>query len=357
MKVSLEAPRQQPWLFSMNLDLAGFAGVPLLAMGAAVLASGLGAAQGPLPLWLWLAVVVGVDVAHVHATWLRTYLDPDEWKAHPLRYALVPALAWIFGALLHAHSSLLFWRALAYLAVFHFVRQQLGWVALYQRKEVGLSAFDRYLDRATIYAATLWPLIWWHGHLPRVFSWFVDGDFAGPIAGSVAKFTMPVYLVLLAVFSLRQWVRWKGSGFFPMGKSLVVAGTALTWWMGIVHFNSDWAFTLLNVLPHGIPYAFLVWRSSQAEPAKRGAAGSLLKAGPLVFAGFLILAAYGEEWLWDLGIWHDHPALFGPGWDLALTAQALLVPLLALPQATHYLLDGFIWRSPNPAAAEPYPPG
>jgi hypothetical protein len=28
------------------------------------------------------------------------------------------------------------------------------------------------------------------------------------------------------------------------------------------------------------------------------------------------------------------------------------VPLLALPQATHYLLDGFIWRRPR-TAAEP----
>ena len=24
--------------------------------------------------------------------------------------------------------------------------------------------------------------------------------------------------------------------------------------------------------------------------------------------------------------------------------QAFIVPLLALPQATHYLLDGFIWK-------------
>ena len=54
--------------------------------------------------------------------------------------------------------------------------------------------------------------------------------------------------------------------------------------------------------------------------------------------------AFGEEWLWDLGIWHDHPTFFGEGWDLGPGTQALLVPLLALPQATHYVLDGFIWK-------------
>jgi hypothetical protein len=36
--------------------------------------------------------------------------------------------------------------------------------------------------------------------------------------------------------------------------------------------------------------------------------------------------------------------MFGGGWDLGPAAQALLVPLLALPQAVHYVLDGFIWK-------------
>ncbi len=353
--------RPQPWLFSRNLDLAAFGGSTLLAIALTFLGWKAGLLQGALPLWAWLLVVVGMDVAHVHATWLRTYLDPVEFKAHPLRYALIPLAAWLAGVMLHNHSGLLFWRVLAYLAVFHFVRQQAGWVALYQRKEETLCRFDRHLDLAAIYAATLWPLLWWHGHLPRAFSWFVDGDFAGrltlvaPVAASFATATGPIYLALLAVFFLRQMLRWRSEAFFPVGKSLLVLSTALTWHLGIVTFNSDWAFTLLNVLPHGLPYMVLVWQRSQAEPAKKGTAGSLLKAGPLVFAVLLVAVAFGEEWLWDLGIWHDHSGLFGPGWTLGLVAQALLVPLLALPQATHYLLDGFIWRSSKSPAVAPSP--
>jgi hypothetical protein len=150
---------------------------------------------------------------------------------------------------------------------------------------------------------------------------------------------------LLAAFCVRLVIRWLREGAFPLGKSLIVATTALTWYLGIVTFNSDWAFTLLNVLPHGIPYMVLVWRRSNLEADKRGAAGALLNAGPFVFAALLVAVAFGEEWLWDLGIWHDHPALFGAGWDLTHMAEAFVVPLLALPQATHYLLDGFIWKS------------
>ena len=334
----------QPWLFSRNLDLAAFGGSSLLAVALTALAWKLGLLGAPLPLWAWLAVVVGVDVAHVHSTWLRTYLDPSQLKAHPIRYALIPLTAWLLGALLHTSSSQLFWRVLAYLAVFHFVRQQAGWVALYQRKEPTLSSFDLHLDRSAIYAATLWPLLWWHGHLPRAFAWFVEGDFAGPVAARFASVTLPLYIALLMVFAMRQFVRWKTEAFIPIGKSIVVVTTALTWQLAIVTFNSDWAFTLLNVLPHGIPYMVLVWQRSHGEGNKSGATGALLKAGPVVFGVLLILVAYGEEWLWDLGIWHDHPALFGQGWNFTRMAQALIVPLLALPQATHYLLDGFIWK-------------
>ena len=334
----------QPWLFSQNLDLAAFGGSSLAALALTLLGWKVGLLQAPLPLWVWLAVVVGVDVAHVHATWLRTYLDPVELKRHPARYAVIPLAAWLVGTMLHIQSAVLFWRVLAYLAVFHFIRQQLGWVALYQRKEETLSSLDRHLDRATIYAATIWPLLWWHSHLPRSFAWFLEGDFAGPMTARLAAATLPFYLALLLGFTLRQLVRWQREAFIPVGKSLVVATTALTWFLAIVAFNSDWAFTFLNVLPHGIPYMILVWQRSKLDPGKTGVAASLIKAGPFVFAALLVAVAYGEEWLWDLGIWHDHRVLFGEGWDMTRRAQAWVVPLLALPQATHYLLDGFIWR-------------
>ena len=57
----------------------------------------------------------------------------------------------------------------------------------------------------------------------------------------------------------------------------------------------------------------------------------------------LFWLAYFEELLWDCGIWHDRSWLFGPTWDVA-GLDVFLVPLLAVPQITHYILDGFIWR-------------
>ena len=49
------------------------------------------------------------------------------------------------------------------------------------------------------------------------------------------------------------------------GKSLVVATTWLSWWVGIVVFDSDYAFTVTNVLIHGVPYLALVWRYGRSR--------------------------------------------------------------------------------------------
>ncbi|OLE97463.1 MAG: hypothetical protein AUG75_08005 [Cyanobacteria bacterium 13_1_20CM_4_61_6] len=62
-----------------------------------------------------------------------------------------------------------------------------------------------------------------------------------------------------------------------------------------------------------------------------------------MFLATLWLLAYAEELLWDRGVWHERAWLFGAAWDWS-SLKVFLVPLLALPQATHYVLDGFVWR-------------
>jgi hypothetical protein len=67
-----------------------------------------------------------------------------------------------------------------------------------------------------------------------------------------------------------------------------------------------------------------------------------------VFLLVPLLFAYFEEGLWDGLIWAEHPSLFPTFSQLPLLenndALVLVMPLLALPQITHYILDGFIWR-------------
>src|SRR5690606_29686228 len=131
-----------PWLFSARVDVAVFLGSAAVALALLPLGWALGVAGGDTPEWAWIGVILLVDVAHVWSTTARVYLDRDELARRPYLYGLAPLCAYLVGVALYSEDALLFWRVLAYLAVFHFVRQQYGWVALY-RARAGESDSDR----------------------------------------------------------------------------------------------------------------------------------------------------------------------------------------------------------------------
>src|SRR5262249_19605234 len=156
------------------------------------------------------------------------------------------------GIALYSEGQLVFWRALAYLAVFHFVRQQYGWVALYRSKGGETGKSGRWIEPVAIYAQTLYPLIYWPASLPRKLWWFLARDFA-PVPTVIGSVAEPFYWGALAVYAARSLYRLIVRRQYNPGKDIVVATTALCWYLGIVHFNSDYAFTVTNVVIHGVP--------------------------------------------------------------------------------------------------------
>ncbi len=345
----------QNWLLSKRADLGLFGGSFLLSL--ALLGAGwwTGDIRGDAPLWIWLATVAGVDVSHVWATAYRTYLDRDEFGRRTLLYSAIPVSCYAIGVVAYSVSPLAFWRLLAYVAVFHFVRQQYGWVALYRRKngenEESQGPVFRWIDSLTIYAVTVAPLIFWHTHLPRRFHWFLAGDFASGLPSWPGPAALTASALILLIYTAKEIVRHSLGSPISWGKNLVVLSTAVTWFLGIVVFNSDYAFTVTNVLIHGIPYFGIVLATSRQRAVARAANGrpltlaDLLSRSALVFMLPLVLVALLEEWGWDRLVWHENGAIFpGPEISPGPLLLAFVVPLLALPQATHYALDAWIWK-------------
>lgn len=351
----MSASSPSPWLFSRRADLSLFGGPALASILLLALGARTGDLGGDLPLALWVLTVIGVDVAHVWSTGWRVYADPEQFRQRPALYLAIPAAAYGAGVLLYTAGPLVFWRVLAYLATFHFVRQQYGWVALYRRKsgendEAG-AALGRRLDVATIYGATLAPLVWWHATLPKRFHWLLAGDYAAGLPVWTGPAALAAFGVLFAVWLAKEARRLATGRSVSWGKVLVVVTTALVWHLGIVAFDSDYAFSVTNVLIHGVPYFGLVFLSQRRAAEARAAAGRPpvpADAGARRVAFFLaplVLVAFLEEWGWDRLVWHENGTVFpGAAVDPGTVLLALLVPLLALPQATHYLLDAWIWK-------------
>lgn len=368
-----------PWLFSAPVDLAAFAGSALLSFALLVLGAAMGWLDRSVPQWTWVTTILMIDVAHVYATGFRVYFDRQELKRRPGLYLLTPVFAFVIGWALYSESPQWFWRCLAYMAVFHFVRQQYGWVALYRAKANDRQRVGKWIDLSAIYLATLYPLVYWHCHQPEQFAWFVEGDFVF-LSLPLDRWLAPVYWFAMIAYVCRASYQGLIGGLWNPGKDLVVATTALCWYLGIITFDSDYAFTVTNVIIHGVPYMVLIYwyqvlgksnetpqnsaagseegseqsgpgptrqddqdnapASTSASPRSSGTAWQIL----IRFVAVVWVLAYFEELLWDRSLWHERAWLFGSAWQSNAAMQAVLVALLAVPQVTHYVLDGFIWK-------------
>ncbi len=337
-------PTAQPWIRSPRYDGWLILAPPFVALLVVLALPAHFRQSAEFPLLAWVGVVLLIDVAHVYGTLFQTYFDPQQRRQRGRLLVLAPLACYVGGVLLHAAGALVFWRALAYLAVFHFIRQQYGFLRLYARHEAPRPG--RWLSTALIYAATLYPLLYWHLSPPRNFNWFVSGDFVQhdwPLGRQVAT---SLYVgLLLAYLGHEAWLYYR-TRVLNVPRNLLLGGTALAWYMGIVVFNGDLAFTLLNVVSHGVPYLALVWSRRPAQAVGRGWWAG--RYGLLLFGGAIALFAFLEEGLWDGLVWREHGSVFGWFQQLPTVAEPTLlmwlVPLLALPQSTHYVLDGFIWR-------------
>ena len=338
------------WLFSPVIDLGVFAGSAVLSLLLLAIGAQFGILNEESPDWTWISAVLLVDVAHVWATGFRVYFDPAELKRRIWLYSLVPLFGYLVGVALYSESANLFWRVLAYIAVFHFVRQQYGWVRLYRAKLKEQNDWGKWIDTAAIYLATVYPLIYWHANLPRQFQWFVQNDFSA-LPQILEKVAFPIYVLALSLYALKSIYLAFFKNFYNPGKDIVVLTTAVCWYLGIVQFDSDYAFTVTNVIIHGVPYFAIVWFYAKAKRETAAKTYRLFSSNIVFFLSILWLLAYAEEILWHRSVWHEREWLFGAGWNFE-DWKMYFVPLLALPQITHYVLDGFIWRrKSNPKIA------
>ncbi|MCA6365322.1 MAG: hypothetical protein IM638_19980 [Bacteroidetes bacterium] len=342
---------KQPWIHSPLADGLFILFPPLLGLLLIMLFPQWFGEQQPVNTAAWIVLVLCIDVAHVYSTLYRTYFDKSLMRERKWLLLGIPAICYVAGVLLCLIGMQWFWRVVAYVAVFHFVRQQYGFMRIYSRRET--KSWKSRIDSVVIYATMLYPLLWWHLHPGRDFHWFVAGDFVQPriAAHGIAVVAGIIYLLLLAIWCAKEITQYIQTRNFNFPRAALIAGTAASWYFGIVHYNGDMTFTLLNVISHGIPYMALIWfygrRTYTAE--RQPWLQKLFSVRMLtVFAGLLLAFAFAEEWLWDILVWQERPEVFGELNFNFISENsellALIVPLLALPQLTHYVLDGFIWR-------------
>mgnify|MGYP003574861390 CR=1 FL=1 len=335
----------QPWIHRAKTDLLFIIGPSFFVLAIIFMFQDyITEIENDYSFYTWLFLIVFIDVAHVYATLFKTYFVADEFQKKKKLLILLPIVCFVISMVLFSFGSLVFWSFLAYVAVFHFIRQQYGFMRLYARNEEK-TKISVIVDNLAIYAATVYPMLFWFLSPNRKFNWFVEDEFFHFENQNLLEILFWVYIGILVIYVVRTaFISFK-KRFFNVPKNSIILGTALSWYFGIVYFNDDLIFTLLNVVSHGIPYMALVYfREVESKVDSGSGVFSFLKSYNAVFIYVLILLgiAFSEEFLWEFFVWNENISVSNfdfSGW------QFVLVPLLSVPQFTHYLLDGFIWKS------------
>lgn len=337
---------KQPWIHNAKTDWWLILSPPFLILLIIFLfQKQIQELESSYSFYTWLFLIVFVDVAHVYSTLFKTYLVKGQVQKRKLLYWGIPILSWLLGIALFQFGNLTFWSVLALVAVFHFIRQQYGFMRIYARFEP--DNWSKRIDEVAVYAATIYPMLFWF-KTPRAFTWFVSNEFSGfKKLPDYTGFITVLYVVILIIWISKTVFDAVKTRKLNIPKISLITGTYLSWYLGIVYFNDDLIFTFLNVISHGIPYIALIYiREIKQKDNEQLNRLLIFKSvtGIFLFVGVILAFAFFEEFLWETLVWKEH---FSLNFTISETILPFLIPLLAVPQLTHYLLDGFIWRTPK----------
>ncbi|CAM4047901.1 hypothetical protein [Corallococcus soli] len=328
------APSRSPYIVGPAFDWAFFLLPPLLALGLGIALSGTALSDAPVRFFgqekTWAGLMVGSLIhAHLVAVFFRSHGNPAIFQRFPLRFVLVPVLAWaaIRGSAVVAVAATVlatFWD------VWHSGAQTFGLARIYDRNRGHPPEMGRRLDfwlNQLLYAGPILAgaTMWDH------FQGFESFNAVGmPWLASVpARMTAThrawtwgvltvggAFLVVYVAASVRQLLRGHRLSLHKVFLLVTTGGCSIYTW----GFNS-WgeAFFIMNLL-HAVQYLALVWATEgarlQARLRQRG-------LGLALFLGTVLAYGVGAE-------------LLDPDLD-SLWAGTLVVSLM------HFWYDGFIW--------------
>lgn len=335
----------QPWIHKRQTDVVFILLPPFfIALMVLLFHEKLAVIQDNYSFVTWLVFIVFIDVAHVYASLFKTYLNKTEVSKHKKLFIVVPCICLLLSMGAFIVSKEFFWSILAYIAVFHFIRQQYGFMRLYSRNEPK-NKLKLLFDKVVIYNATVFPMLFWFLNPDRNFNWFVSNEFFQSNQPQISNILFICFLLIFSAYIILLVYDFVKTKRLNIPKNLLILGTYISWYLGIVHYNNELIFTTFNVVSHGIPYMALVY-FREIKPNKKGNFYLLFfqtKYLVVVFLLILLGLAFLEELIWELTVWEEHFQL--TEFYISDTFHFIWIPLLTLPQLTHYVLDGYIWKS------------
>ncbi|MBK9260926.1 MAG: hypothetical protein IPM54_14045 [Polyangiaceae bacterium] len=318
------------------------------------LAAGAGLIDEMTALVVFSLSFVGLNLAHMAATWSRVYLDPQNMRSAMIERAWLPAilvLGAIFGEAVGYGVAL--FGAQYYLSLHHAMMQNYGLSRSVQRRSGRvLSPFSLRIDQAACFLLPLGALLYRARAVCHTYS-------TAPLLAPPLWLVLPIAFagaVALIAHMAREVIAYRrGENVDPLGSAIIVS-QALLW--SILPLVIDHPAIPLYALASGhyVQYLYFVWKFERSRPGLalvpswlRQRIAPPSKFGYLAaltaFGGFgvviLTLISVGVRAMADVNGMRPATALPIPPWAAAMIGVNL----------AHYWLDHRIWRFRQPASS------
>jgi len=326
----------RPWMISPALDVLLFVGVTLLTLIPWLVSDVLG--------YPGYYVLIGVAVAngpHLISTWTRVYLPRAERFQRPVRYWVIPAIAFAFAVTAEVRGGM--WivvirSMIFYWATWHFVAQSWGVMRLYQRKHGAADQPIARLEKALIFLPAFWCA------LHRLFT--------GPrtLFGIEVLYIRPpailvnalggVIVMLAAAYVAMWWGSRRSRGAHEYIRLIYLPFNFLGFAMPFLVIRDGTSAFAAAALWHAVQYIAIVWLynrrrwSSGVDPGARVVSWVSQPGRSLAYMGLIAVCAAGVYTIAFVASriaktsFEDLAMMFWTGLTLG-----------------HYYVDGVIWKS------------
>lgn len=307
------------------------------------------------PLWLFIFIVI-FDVAHVWATLYMVYFNKKALEKHKKLYILTPIIVFIitFFIINYDRSWFLLFYIIWFLAVYHFIKQQIWFILIYAQKEENTNKIDKIMDKTIWWSITWIPILYWFCNLEtRNYIWFMPWEFF-KIDIEFFPIIWIIFVWIIFVYVIYETIRifiWKKVNYI---KYLYIFVTFFIWFNWIVWNNSLIIFAFWNVFLHWLNYLWLSYHSTLNKMASweykaNKIIEKFIKKWFVWFFIILFVIAIVEEYLWDQFFRFEVSELWwNTFYDLAQNTNiyifSIIISILTIPQITHYFLDWYIWK-------------
>ena len=323
-----------------------------------------------LEVTMWVLLL---DWGHIFAQWFRIYSNPLEsmrnrWL-YPASLIILVIFFWIYLRLEQQGLATF----LVYLVMFHFMKQQYGYLRYLGRDEYRHHPWMRWLEDSYFYLGVLTPILSWHVSLPGQLKQEVWGQELWRHAWFTPLFWLSLtFYALSALFYWgMQWRLCRENRFIPLTKYLLLIMPHLGWASVSLFPEQGLTYRLLIILYHDASYFYFVWAIARRDQRlQEGESARFFHwtswAGLPIYVLAISLVSDVVRWLCHEGRNFDglieRPSLLlwllPEGWTkLALQwanqwlqtmspenlSDVAWATFFAI-QAHHYFIDRFLWK-------------